>query len=222
MLRLPDDSRISRLSPVCLPATPPTKIESFLGIRCLATGWGQTQFGGELQSDLHQVELTVVNNSICGDMYEVRYSTSIGNTHLCAGARDSNLGKGTCVVGLTIFLKISLRNFLKVIFSLFKIKFFSLRKDILQVLNHKQTFHLFFRETVVDLFIATCATASGISPASPRLGRDAPSPATPTCSRASPATWTGLKTSWRRIKWYRWHPGGGHSSGRSFLVLMQI
>ena len=53
---------------MCLPVTEATSTEDFLGIRCIATGWGQVEPGGDLQSRLHEVELTVVDNGHCKTM----------------------------------------------------------------------------------------------------------------------------------------------------------
>lgn len=97
MLQLPDDPRIAQLSPACFPVTTPTHNETFLGIRCLATGWGQTEFGGDIQDDLHEVELTVVENQHCQEVYGMKYNVPIRDYHLCAGPVLSG-GKGTCVV----------------------------------------------------------------------------------------------------------------------------
>ena len=123
MLKLPSDPRILRLSPACLPTTALTRQESFLGIRCYATGWGQTEYGGDLQSELHQVsktfhrpiteylshlfqvELRVVPNEICDIKYGARYNISIHDYHLCAGPIIEG-GKGTCVVRENIDKKI--------------------------------------------------------------------------------------------------------------------
>lgn len=86
----------SKVPPVCLPSTLSTQNETFLGIRCMATGWGQTHLGGKMQSHLHQVELTVVENRHCGLVYGVMYNIPVGPNHLCAGPILSG-GKGTCV-----------------------------------------------------------------------------------------------------------------------------
>eukprot|EP00095_Tigriopus_kingsejongensis_P001873 maker-scaffold70_size417918-snap-gene-1.16 protein:Tk01873 transcript:maker-scaffold70_size417918-snap-gene-1.16-mRNA-1 annotation:"hypothetical protein DAPPUDRAFT_330549" len=96
MLQLPSDSRISRLSPACMPVTPGTHNETFLGVRCVATGWGQTEFGGDIQKDLHEVELRVVENRHCQEVYGMKYNVPIRDYHLCAGPILSG-GKGTCV-----------------------------------------------------------------------------------------------------------------------------
>ena len=58
LLRLPRPLTRPALRPLCLP--PDTEGEeggedSFLGLRCVATGWGQTTQEGDLEPRLHQV-----------------------------------------------------------------------------------------------------------------------------------------------------------------------
>ena len=85
-------------SPVCLP-TPESGLsnETFLGIRCIATGWGQKSLGGKLQTKLREVELRIVDNKHCRDMYGLMHNIVIQNYHLCAGPILQG-GKGTCIV----------------------------------------------------------------------------------------------------------------------------
>ena len=91
---IPSDLR----SPVCLPA-PENGLqnETFLGIRCIASGWGQKSLGGKLQTKLREVELRVVDNKHCRDMYGLMHNIVIQNYHLCAGPILQG-GKGTCIV----------------------------------------------------------------------------------------------------------------------------
>ena len=94
LLHLPPDRRLRRIAPACLPFTEELSHEDFLGIRCFATGWGQTDIGGELQDQLRQAEMRVVDNETCAKRYAKRYSKiQIVKEHLCAGGED----KGTCV-----------------------------------------------------------------------------------------------------------------------------
>ena len=82
------------IAPVCLPS----KNQKFLGINCVATGWGQIEVKGQLQDELRQVQLSVVNTQHCQEMYHMKYDIDIDNaTHLCAGPILQG-GKGTCVV----------------------------------------------------------------------------------------------------------------------------
>ena len=58
LLRLPRPLTRPALRPLCLPPDTDTEGEeedSFLGLRCVATGWGQTTQEGDLEPRLHQV-----------------------------------------------------------------------------------------------------------------------------------------------------------------------
>lgn len=97
LLRLPRDMRLSRLSPACLPVTTDTAKESFLNVRCIATGWGHTSHDeAELQDDLHEVDLRVTTLEECNEVYTTAYNISLESHHLCASPEED--GKGTCVV----------------------------------------------------------------------------------------------------------------------------
>ena len=74
------------------------------GVRCIATGWGQTVFGGSLESELREVELRVRENSYCERAYSAQYGIDIQGYHLCAGPIDDRgNGRGTCVVSFTMY-----------------------------------------------------------------------------------------------------------------------
>ena len=103
LLRLP--SALPHLTPVCLP---PQDLEGkegeegddYLGLRCVATGWGQTVQEGGLEARLHQVSLRVVDNRSCDRVYGLRYGVNIEPGHLCAGP-DLGTVTGTCVVSIS-------------------------------------------------------------------------------------------------------------------------
>ena len=104
------DNPSNAMSPVCLPINHGLSNETFLGIRCIATGWGQQSMGGELQTKLREVELRVIDNKHCRDMYGLMHNIVIQNYHLCAGPILQG-GKGTCIVSLNfvngkIYIKI--------------------------------------------------------------------------------------------------------------------
>ena len=71
--------------------------DDYLGLRCVATGWGQTTQQGGLEARLHQVNLRVVDNRSCDRVYGLRYGVNIDTGHLCAGP-DLGTVTGTCVV----------------------------------------------------------------------------------------------------------------------------
>lgn len=102
LLKIPWDAKLMKIAPICLPSTSQSRNETFLGINCMATGWGQTQMKGPLHHHLRQVQLTVVNNRHCHQMYTMKYNIDVNNdTHLCAGPIIDG-GKGTCVVSTKI------------------------------------------------------------------------------------------------------------------------
>ena len=55
--------------------------------------------GGGLQTKLREVELRVIDNKHCRDMYGLMHNIVIQNYHLCAGPILQG-GKGTCIVSL--------------------------------------------------------------------------------------------------------------------------
>nr|CAH0109607.1 unnamed protein product [Daphnia galeata] len=83
-----------RVRAICLPAD--DDIDIFHGVRCIATGWGQSKKGNKLENVLHQTELPVVENSHCKQVYGAMYNIPINNYHLCAGPITDG-GSGTCV-----------------------------------------------------------------------------------------------------------------------------
>ena len=96
LLRLP--SPLPHLPPVCLPPQDlPGLSDHYLGLRCVATGWGQTTQEGGLEARLHQVNLRVEDNKGCDEVYHLKYGVSITSGHLCAGPERGAV-TGTCVV----------------------------------------------------------------------------------------------------------------------------
>ncbi|XP_068200999.1 chymotrypsinogen A-like [Palaemon carinicauda] len=93
LLRLAEDLNFSDLSvaPVCLPF--PGTTETFADIKATATGWGVLEYGTSVfPSELQEVEVDVVNNSVCMEAYG-KFHTITDNM-LCAGAEGG--GKDTC------------------------------------------------------------------------------------------------------------------------------
>ncbi|XP_046646403.1 trypsin-1-like [Daphnia pulicaria] len=83
-----------RIRGICLPTD--DNVEIFQGVRCIATGWGQSKKGNKLENILHQTELPVVENSHCKQVYGTMFNIPINNYHLCAGPITEG-GAGTCV-----------------------------------------------------------------------------------------------------------------------------
>ena len=58
---------------------------------------------GPLQDRLRHVELKVIDNQHCADMYGMKYNIQVDrDMHLCAGPILSG-GKGTCIVSIRLF-----------------------------------------------------------------------------------------------------------------------
>jgi hypothetical protein len=68
----------------------PAAIGSLAGTNAWATGWGRTSTGGSTSSELREVQLPIISNSVCN----ARYGGTITGNMLCAGY-DAG-GKSTC------------------------------------------------------------------------------------------------------------------------------
>ncbi|KAK7074767.1 hypothetical protein SK128_019524 [Halocaridina rubra] len=97
MLKLQEDVIFTdRIQPICLPDTEPLEGETFLGIKCVATGWGMRAYGATLEDHLKEVMIPVVNNSHCVEMYGMMYNIPVKHYHICAGQIQDH-GQGTCI-----------------------------------------------------------------------------------------------------------------------------
>lgn len=100
MLKLREDAVFSDyVQPICLPDVDAgLDNETFLGIKCVATGWGMRVHGARLENRLKEVWVPVVNNSHCFKIYGMMHSIDVKDYHVCAGFTHSSGGQGTCVV----------------------------------------------------------------------------------------------------------------------------
>ncbi|GAB6023504.1 hypothetical protein CHUAL_008281 [Chamberlinius hualienensis] len=80
---------------ICLPKTKLTRNETFVGLRCVATGWGRTHVGGRNSDYLQKIDLPIVENQVCKQAYAHTFRIPIQQYHICAGYRTG--GKGTCI-----------------------------------------------------------------------------------------------------------------------------
>ncbi|XP_071535886.1 venom protease-like isoform X5 [Panulirus ornatus] len=97
MLKLREDIVYTDyIQPICLPDTTPLENETFLGIKCVATGWGMRVHGAQLENSLKEVLVPVVNNSHCVKMYGMMHNIPVQQYHMCAGYMHGQ-GQGTCV-----------------------------------------------------------------------------------------------------------------------------
>nr|XP_027223709.1 chymotrypsinogen A-like isoform X2 [Penaeus vannamei] len=99
MLKLREDAVFSDyVQPICLPDVDAgLDNETFLGIKCVATGWGMRVHGARLENRLKEVWVPVVNNSHCFKIYGMMHSIDVKDYHVCAGFTHSSGGQGTCV-----------------------------------------------------------------------------------------------------------------------------
>ncbi|XP_035211335.1 trypsin-2-like [Stegodyphus dumicola] len=75
---------------ICLP----DEDAGYLGMRCVATGWGKIDFDKRGSNVLREVEIQVLDNMVCHNAYYPTYKIPIKGWHLCAGVLEG--GKGTC------------------------------------------------------------------------------------------------------------------------------
>ena len=88
------------ISPICLPEKYPLSKNPFLGVKCVAVGWGMRLRGARLENTLKEIWVPVVENSDCSEMYGMQYNIPVRKYHLCAGSTKG--GIGTCVVSRNI------------------------------------------------------------------------------------------------------------------------
>ncbi|XP_063587215.1 chymotrypsinogen B-like isoform X3 [Penaeus indicus] len=99
MLKLKEDAVFNdHVQPICLPDTDAgLDNETFLGIKCVATGWGMRIHGARLENRLKEVWVPVVNNSHCVKIYGMMHSIPVKDYHVCAGFTHGGGGQGTCI-----------------------------------------------------------------------------------------------------------------------------
>ncbi|XP_076257708.1 transmembrane serine protease filzig isoform X1 [Rhynchophorus ferrugineus] len=72
----------SHIIPICLPRDN----EDFTGRMATVTGWGRLRYGGAVPSVLQEVQVPIMENNICQDMYRTAgHSKVILDSFLCAG-----------------------------------------------------------------------------------------------------------------------------------------
>ncbi|XP_054165551.1 chymotrypsin-like elastase family member 1 [Oppia nitens] len=78
----------SHVRPVCLPDN--EAVDAIVDTQCWATGWGHTQWQGQVAPVLQKVLINIVKQSTCRSKY--LFVTTITDAHICFGEN----GKGTC------------------------------------------------------------------------------------------------------------------------------
>lgn len=88
ILKLDKDAVLSPyVRPACL-STKPRVANKF----SVASGWGNTDYGGEVSEDLLKVTLEIFSNSECDQHYDRNRNLQNGivETQLCAGSRNDS------------------------------------------------------------------------------------------------------------------------------------
>nr|XP_042898781.1 serine protease filzig-like [Parasteatoda tepidariorum] len=79
------------ISPICLPSTD----EDFEGKTAFVTGWGKTSHGGIIPNLLQEVQVPIMSNLQCVDMFkDAGHNKLIKDSFLCAGYKTG--GKDSC------------------------------------------------------------------------------------------------------------------------------
>jgi len=72
----------SHIVPICMPKDE----DDFTGRMATVTGWGRLKYGGGVPSVLQEVQVPVIENSVCQEMFHTAgHSKSIISSFLCAG-----------------------------------------------------------------------------------------------------------------------------------------
>uniref|UniRef100_A0A8D8XXR3 CLIP domain-containing serine protease n=1 Tax=Cacopsylla melanoneura TaxID=428564 RepID=A0A8D8XXR3_9HEMI len=81
------------IQPVCLPFDDSLRSELFLKKTPFVAGWGSTVFRGPTSPQLRHVQISVVDNPTCRDIFQ-NYGATINDDILCAGVLSG--GKDSC------------------------------------------------------------------------------------------------------------------------------
>nr|XP_044250422.1 venom serine protease Bi-VSP-like [Drosophila takahashii] len=90
----------TNIRPICLPYTPNLRQKSYLGFNPFVAGWGKTMERGKSATLLNELQIPVIENSVCRQSYaKHNYFSKIPDEQfdsavLCAG--DLSGGKDTC------------------------------------------------------------------------------------------------------------------------------
>lgn len=94
LFRLKEDVPLSNfIQPICLPFEDRLRSELFLRKSPFVAGWGSTVFRGPLSPKLRHVQISVVDNPTCRNIF-TNYGATIDENILCAGVLAG--GKDSC------------------------------------------------------------------------------------------------------------------------------
>lgn len=86
------------ICPICLPASAQLRNKSYLGHHPFVAGWGRLMEGGRSSNILQELQIEVMDNSVCRQSYQANNrlvsNQQFDNTVVCAG--DLGGGRDTC------------------------------------------------------------------------------------------------------------------------------
>ncbi|XP_072933107.1 venom protease-like isoform X2 [Epargyreus clarus] len=82
------------IRPICIPKNSELRARSFENYNPIIAGWGDTEFHGPSASHLQVLQLPVVSNSHCAEVYAPYKAQVIDKRVLCAGYKDG--GRDAC------------------------------------------------------------------------------------------------------------------------------
>lgn len=87
-----------RIRPICLPINDPLRTKDFIGVSPFIAGWGKTTEGGESATILQEIQVPVLENSVCKNRYEtlgkLLSDRQFNDAVLCAGVLKG--GQDSC------------------------------------------------------------------------------------------------------------------------------
>ena len=88
-------------APNIIPICVPEKEEDLVGETAWVTGWGRLYEDGPLPTVLQEVDLPIINNTMCEGMYrDAGYVEHIPDIFICAGYASG--GKDSCEVSIRV------------------------------------------------------------------------------------------------------------------------
>ena len=88
--------RMPHIVPICMPKSLDMVFEGEMGT---VTGWGRTEYGGNVPNILHQVSVPIIENDKCQDMFiKSGHKKKVRESFLCAGYDKGE--KDSCEVSI--------------------------------------------------------------------------------------------------------------------------
>ncbi|CAL7934486.1 unnamed protein product [Xylocopa violacea] len=97
VLRLAEDITFTDyIRPICLPVEDSLRYRNFIGTLPFVAGWGRIYYHGPLSNVLKEVQVQVLNNTLCKSKFSKSRNIAINGGSLCAGYEEG--GKDACQV----------------------------------------------------------------------------------------------------------------------------